>query len=124
MTWHGVEAEAWRYLAVCVPVVVLVAPLSSMLSSHFHRLVIAWLIYLVDVLSFITALCVIPMLPDGDVTRVVVVTVLVVGGVAFFLLLSRLGEMYSVRVSKELVMKMRDDIMRCYLTVTSHVKLL
>ena len=37
MTEGGAEEEAWLYLAVCVPIVVLGAPTGSFLSSHFHR---------------------------------------------------------------------------------------
>ena len=37
MTCTGVEEEAWGYLIVCVPIVVIFAPLGSIISSHFHR---------------------------------------------------------------------------------------
>ena len=40
MTDTGVEEDAWGYLIVCVPVVVIFAPLGSIISSHFHRLLI------------------------------------------------------------------------------------
>lgn len=35
LPWNG--QEAWEYLAVCVPVVVICAPLGSLVASHFHR---------------------------------------------------------------------------------------
>ena len=37
MTDTGVEEDAWGYLIVCVPIVVIFAPLGSIISSHFHR---------------------------------------------------------------------------------------
>ena len=37
MTDTGVEADAWGFLIVCVPIVVIFAPLGSIISSHFHR---------------------------------------------------------------------------------------
>ena len=37
MTETGVEDDAWGYLIVCVPIVVIFAPLGSIISSHFHR---------------------------------------------------------------------------------------
>ena len=40
MTDGGAEEEAWLYLAVCVPVVVVFAPVGSFLASHFHRWVV------------------------------------------------------------------------------------
>ena len=33
----GAEKEAWEYMAVCVPIVVLFAPMGSLIASHFHR---------------------------------------------------------------------------------------
>ncbi len=32
-----ISTEAWEYLGVCVPIVVIGAPLGSVLGSHFHR---------------------------------------------------------------------------------------
>ena len=32
-----ISTEAWEYLAVCVPIVVIGAPFGSVLGSHFHR---------------------------------------------------------------------------------------
>ena len=33
----GAEQEAWEYMAVCVPIVVLCAPMGSLVASYFHR---------------------------------------------------------------------------------------
>ena len=49
----GVEREAWDYLAVCVPIVVFFAPFGSFLSSHFHRQVLASLIYILDTVALV-----------------------------------------------------------------------
>ena len=61
MTDTGVEPDAWGYLIVCVPIVVIFAPLGSILSSHFHRQVLATLVYILDTVALITALVVIPL---------------------------------------------------------------
>ena len=61
MTDTGVEPDAWGYLIVCVPIVVIFAPLGSILSSHFHRQVLAFLVYILDTVALITALIVIPV---------------------------------------------------------------
>ena len=61
MTDTGVEPDAWGFLIVCVPIVVIFAPLGSILSSHFHRQVLAFLIYILDTVALITALIVIPL---------------------------------------------------------------
>lgn len=74
-----------------MPIVVFCAPFGSLIASHFHRLVLASFVYITDLVAFVTALIVIPMLPDGNPTRVIVVVCLVVGGFSFFGLLSWLG---------------------------------
>ncbi len=53
MTDGGAEPEAWNFLAVCVPIVVFFAPFGSFLSSHFHRQVLAWLIYILDTVALV-----------------------------------------------------------------------
>jgi hypothetical protein len=53
MTDSGAEAESWNYLAVCVPIVVLFGPLGSFLASHFHRQVLAVLIYVLDTIALV-----------------------------------------------------------------------
>jgi hypothetical protein len=44
----GVHPEAKRFVLACVPIVVVGAPLGSLLGSHMHRLVLAWFIYVLD----------------------------------------------------------------------------
>ena len=61
MTETGVEEEAWGFLIVCVPIVVIFAPLGSILASHFHRQVLAFLIYILDTVALVTAFIVIPI---------------------------------------------------------------
>ena len=56
MTVGGAEQEAWEYMAVCVPVVVFFAPFGSFLASHFHRQVLAGLIYLLDTIALVRRL--------------------------------------------------------------------
>jgi hypothetical protein len=53
MTLNGAEIESWRYLAVCVPIVVFFAPFGSYVSSHFHRQVLAVLIYVLDTIALV-----------------------------------------------------------------------
>ena len=61
MTDTGVEPESWGYLIVCVPIVVIFAPLGSIISSHFHRQVLASLIYILDTIALVTAFIVIKL---------------------------------------------------------------
>ena len=61
MTTTGVEEQAWGYLIVCAPIVVIFAPLGSIISSHFHRQALAFLIYILDTIALVTAFVVIPI---------------------------------------------------------------
>ena len=53
MTDTGAEPDSWKFLAVCVPIVVFFAPFGSFLSSHFHRQVLAALIYILDTIALV-----------------------------------------------------------------------
>jgi len=57
MTDTGAELESWKYLSVCVPIVVFFAPFGSYLSSHFHRQVLAFLIYILDTIALVCKVC-------------------------------------------------------------------
>jgi len=88
MTDTGVEEEAWGFLIVCVPIVVIFAPLGSILASHFHRQVLAFLIYILDTVALITALVVIPV----TLNLGIMCGCLLVGGFIVFFLLSKAGQ--------------------------------
>ena len=53
MTPTGLEPEAWKYLAVVVPVVTVFGPVGALLSSHCHRQVLAFFIYILDTLALV-----------------------------------------------------------------------
>ena len=54
----------------------------------------AALIYILDTVALITALCVIPMFPEGNPNRIILVVCLILGGFLFFGILSKIGEKY------------------------------
>jgi len=55
----GVEPDSWGFFAVCVPIVVIGAPLGSMVGSHFHRLVLAGMVYVTDTVQLVVALAIV-----------------------------------------------------------------
>ena len=65
------------------------------LFIFLYILVLAALIYILDTIALVTALCVIPMYPNGSPNRIMLVVFLVIGGFIFFGALSKLGEKYS-----------------------------
>jgi len=52
----GVEQDAWGFWAVCIPIVVIGAPVGAMLSSQLHRLTLAGILYVVDFAQLVGAL--------------------------------------------------------------------
>jgi len=88
MTDTGIEPDAWGYLIVCIPVVVVFAPLGSLISSHFHRLVLASLVYILDAAALITALAVIPL----DTHLGIMSACFLGGGFVIFFLISTAGK--------------------------------
>lgn len=55
----GVENDSWGFFAVCIPIVVVGAPLGSLVGSHFHRLVLASFVYVTDTAQLVLALIVV-----------------------------------------------------------------
>ncbi|CAB4022655.1 uncharacterized protein LOC110044725, partial [Paramuricea clavata] len=79
--------DSYHYLAVCVPIVVLGAPLGSVIGSHFHRQVLAALIYVLDTVALVSAFAIVKPNP----TLIGVSVGIIVFGFVFFGFLSYLG---------------------------------
>ena len=50
----GVSGEVYEFMAVCVPIVVLGAPLGSVIGSHFHRQLLASFVYVTDTTALVS----------------------------------------------------------------------
>ena len=85
---QAISADAYYYLAVCVPIVVLGAPLGSVIGSHFHRQILASLIYILDTVALISAYIIVPL------TKVLIgLSVgIIVFGFLFFFLVAYVGQ--------------------------------
>lgn len=55
----AIDPESWRMWLCCVPIVCIGAPLGALMSSHWHRLVIAFLVVGIDVAQLVGAIYVI-----------------------------------------------------------------
>ena len=91
----GVEQEGWYSLACAAPVVVVGAPMGSYMGSHFHRLTLAALIYVLSTMKMIGALVVVqPWSNENTDTPLhLCLTSLAIfcSGIIFFNLLSHSG---------------------------------
>lgn len=83
------------FFLVCVPVVVIGAPLGSFLGSHVHRLTLASIIYLIDAAQLIGALYVVRPWSTNKTDTPLHLSLtslgLFVGGMVFFRFLAHLG---------------------------------
>jgi uncharacterized membrane protein YfcA len=61
LTGPTVHQDVWDLLYVCVPVVVIGAPLGSMFASRLHRRTLASFLYVTDTVQFVAAFCIVPL---------------------------------------------------------------
>uniref|UniRef100_A0A914YW59 Uncharacterized protein n=1 Tax=Panagrolaimus superbus TaxID=310955 RepID=A0A914YW59_9BILA len=78
---------AWEYFSVSVPVVVICAPLGSLLASHFHRLVLATFVYVLEICALLGFLATQP-----SIELILVGCVIIGCSFVFFLAISRIGK--------------------------------
>jgi len=98
--WVGVSGtintSCWGMWMACIPVVVVGAPLGSILSSHWHRLVIALLVVCIDTAQLVGALFIVQPWTTKDTDKPVVLSVeslgLFVFGCLLFALLAHYGD--------------------------------
>ena len=97
MSEPPISEDAWQFLAVCVPVVVLGAPLGSVLGSHFHRQVLACLVYIIDVTALVGAFVLVPL----TTTLLIVSIVIIITGFSFFMIITYIGQKLLERTIKD-----------------------
>ena len=94
---QAVSVEAYRFLAVCVPIVVLGAPLGSVIGSYFHRQVLAGLNYIIDTVALVSAFVIVPL-----TTALIGASVgIVVFGFVFFGLVTYAGQRIMAGIDEE-----------------------
>ena len=95
---RAVAQETWENFAVCVPIVCVMAPLGATLGSHFHRLVLAAIVYFIDVFALVSAYIIIRPL---NTELIVMSVVIVAGGGMFFFGITKLGERLMTKTVEE-----------------------
>lgn len=101
----GVEEDAWGFFAVCVPIVVIGAPVGALIGSHWHRLALASIIYVLDTAQLVGALYVIQpwttKKTDTPLHLSLTSVIIFVCGAIFFRLLSYLGLRMMTDIEKK-----------------------
>jgi len=110
----GVKEDAWGFLAVCAPIVVFGAPLGSYLGSHFHRLTLATIIYLVDFFQLVGALVVVQPWTTNKTDTPLRLTLSSAGifvfGMVFFRIIAHLGMKLMGHIESENQLKSVKDV--------------
>ncbi|KAL9960833.1 hypothetical protein ACROYT_G034338 [Oculina patagonica] len=94
---QAVSTEAYHYLAVCVPIVVLGAPLGSVIGTHFHRQILASFVYITDTVALISAYVIVPLTP----ALIGVSVGIIVFGFTFFGLITYAGQRIMAGIEEE-----------------------
>src|SRR6218665_1658156 len=94
---QGISTETWEFLAVCIPVVVIGAPLGSVLGSHFHRNVLAMLVIVLDTIALITAYVVIPQ----TLTTGLLSAGMILGGIVLFCVIAYVGQRLNKKTESD-----------------------
>mmetsp|Transcript_1641 Transcript_1641/g.6024 ORF Transcript_1641/g.6024 Transcript_1641/m.6024 type:complete len:384 (-) Transcript_1641:89-1240(-) len=87
----GIAPDAWKFLLVCMPIVVFGAPLGSYIGSHLHRLVLAWMVYILDFVQLVCAYALIDFAAKGYPDLPYIGIGIIVGGYLMFSVITMLG---------------------------------
>ncbi|VDM91311.1 unnamed protein product [Litomosoides sigmodontis] len=83
-----IQQESWEYLSVCVPIVVIFAPIGSFLASYLHRLTLASFIYVLETISLLGALIII----KPSWTLLILTLGFICGSLMVYMMIARCGE--------------------------------
>lgn len=94
---RAVHIDSYYYLAVCAPIVVLGAPLGSVIGSHFHRQVLASFNYITDTVALISGFVIVKL----DEILIGVSIGIILFGFVFFALLCYIGQRLMRKIVNE-----------------------
>lgn len=82
--------DSWDYFFVCIPIVVIGAPLGSIIGSFLYREVLAIFVYVTDTVQLIAALVIVK---PWKISTMLLITsiVFIIGGGIIFSILTRIG---------------------------------
>ncbi|KAG7158924.1 uncharacterized protein LOC121878131 [Homarus americanus] len=85
--------ESWEYLLALVPIVTIGAPFGAIIGTHFHRLVLAACVYILNTLSLVGAFVIVPQTASltGGSIGIIVATFLL------FCLIFKLGDRMNLK---------------------------
>lgn len=113
----GIAHDSWGYFAVSVPIVVIGCPLGSVIGSHFHRLVLAGMVYVTDTVQLIAALAIVKpwKKQEGKVSDPFTLTstsaAFLVGGLIFFKIFEHWGKrLLEIQEERELQKNMKGSL--------------
>lgn len=94
---------------VCIPIVVFGAPFGSLLGSHFHRLVLAACIYVIDTVALVSAFAIVPQTPF---LTGVSVGIIIFGFLVFFVLTTIGQKMIMTKEMESLIARKQQNLVK------------
>ncbi|XP_042228009.1 uncharacterized protein LOC121870286 [Homarus americanus] len=98
--------ESWDYLFALIPVVTIGAPFGALIGTHFHRLVLAAFVYILNTVSLIGAFLIVPQTPALTGGSVGVI----VGMFFFFSCINKLGDQLNAKHEKLIPNKLETNV--------------
>ncbi|KAM3720676.1 Serine/threonine-protein kinase-like protein [Dirofilaria immitis] len=102
---NAIQQESWEYFAVCLPIVVIFAPIGSFIASYLHRLTLASFIYILETIALVSALIIIK--PNWSL-RILTLT-LIIGSLIFYMIMARYGQKLTIQTIKPTEVKEKMD---------------
>ncbi|KAG7165700.1 putative Sulfite exporter TauE/SafE-containing protein 2, partial [Homarus americanus] len=101
----GMPQESWDYLYVVLPIATMFAPLGAFIGTHFHRLVLAACVYILNTATLVSAFAIVPQTPaltGGSVG-------LIIGTSVFFAFLFKLGDHIKAKQEENMTQKISGE---------------
>uniref|UniRef100_A0A8R1XQN0 Membrane transporter protein n=2 Tax=Onchocerca TaxID=6281 RepID=A0A8R1XQN0_ONCVO len=98
---NAIQQESWEYFAVCIPIVVIFAPIGSFIASCLHRLTLASFIYILETTALVSALLIIKL----DWPLIILTISIIIGSLIFYITMSQCGKKLMIQKIKPLEMK-------------------
>ena len=106
---NEVSMDAWSYFFVCIPIVVIGAPLGSIIGSHFHRQVLAAFVYITDTVQLVAALIIVQ---PWNISILLLITsiLFIIGGALIFAIITKLGLTIMTNIENEQENKRKETL--------------
>merc|ERR1712154_634482 len=87
---NEISIDTWEYFFVCIPIVVIGAPLGTIIGSFLHRKVLAMFVYVTDTVQLIAAFIIVQPWKISNMLLITSIIFIICGGIIFSII-TRIG---------------------------------